>query len=414
MPAVRPSVRNNKLERSTSRCACGVFRLGARGRKGDGWSLPAQGLGFNAKGVMIRQRARVILAWCIPLAITVGWAVYVVVAGQMSRVARHWASTVTMIFGSFVAGSTPQGGGAIAFPVFTKVLNVGAAPARTFSLTIQAIGMVVAAASILLVGRRVDRRAVLLAGGTGVVGFLAGVMLLGRLQDPFLTAIVPAPYVKVTFTIALAAMSLGVVRTMRWGQFGQQHVPWRPRTAAIIVAVGLVGGLASYLTGSGVDVGLFIVLVLGLGLHPRVGVPTSVVAMAAVSATGSLLLVFHGQLTVDINTAGDVIAIGGTAFDAALPAKQFDLFGLWLAAVPVVVWGAPLGTVFIARIPERQLVQFVAGMALLEVLTTAVFLRDLRTDIVLVVYALGGLALALWIVGRLRPPRPLAGERTAA
>ena len=59
------------------------------------------------------------------------WLVYVTASGQWGRVGDHWASAVTMVFGSFVAGSTPQGGGAVAFPVFTKVLDIDASVART-------------------------------------------------------------------------------------------------------------------------------------------------------------------------------------------------------------------------------------------------------------------------------------------
>ena len=53
---------------------------------------------------------------------------------------------------SFVAGSTPHGGGAVAFPVLTKVFGVPAADARTFSLSIQAVGMGTAAVVIMLLG----------------------------------------------------------------------------------------------------------------------------------------------------------------------------------------------------------------------------------------------------------------------
>jgi uncharacterized membrane protein YfcA len=85
-----------------------------------------------------------------------------------------------MVFGSFVAGSTPQGGGAVAFPVFTKVLEVPADVARTFSLSIQAVGMVVASIIIVLAERKIEIKPIVVSGSAGIVGFLATLFLLGE------------------------------------------------------------------------------------------------------------------------------------------------------------------------------------------------------------------------------------------
>lgn len=59
-----------------------------------------------------------------------------------------------MLLGSFIAGATPQGGAAVAFPVFTKVFHLPAPDARTFGQMIQSVGMTMAAITILL--RRVS------------------------------------------------------------------------------------------------------------------------------------------------------------------------------------------------------------------------------------------------------------------
>ncbi len=64
-----------------------------------------------------------------------------------------------MLFGSFIGGSTPLGGGAVAFPVFTKLLDVPAPVARSFALSVQAVGLSVAAVTILLTRRPVEGRA---------------------------------------------------------------------------------------------------------------------------------------------------------------------------------------------------------------------------------------------------------------
>jgi hypothetical protein len=46
----------------------------------------------------------------------------------------HWQVSLTMIFGSLIAGATSEGGGAVAFPVFTKLLDINPTDAKNFHL----------------------------------------------------------------------------------------------------------------------------------------------------------------------------------------------------------------------------------------------------------------------------------------
>ena len=77
------------------------------------------------------------------------WALF---GERDGAVAGYWA-TITMVFGSLVAGATSVGGGAVAFPVMTLVLSVPPMVARDFSLLIQTVGMV--AASFTIVYQRI-------------------------------------------------------------------------------------------------------------------------------------------------------------------------------------------------------------------------------------------------------------------
>lgn len=47
---------------------------------------------------------------------------------------------VTMLLGSFVAGITSEGSGAVAFPVMTLALHLNPQVARDFSIMIQSVG----------------------------------------------------------------------------------------------------------------------------------------------------------------------------------------------------------------------------------------------------------------------------------
>lgn len=380
-----------------------------------------------------RQRARTALG--VSTAVLAIWLVYVTVAGHWGRVADQWVSSVTMVSGSFVAGSTPQGGGAVAFPVFTKVLDIDAEVARSFSLSIQAIGMGTASIAIIVTRRLVAWRAVSIVLPAALAGFLLGAVLLGRSDEPFWPSTLPGPYVKVTFTLLVAAMAVVVYLGYR-AQLLERLVRMPAISGRIVVALlitGLIGGLLSWLVGSGADVTLYLTVVVLLGLSPRVGIPTSVVVMAGISVAGILLLgVVDGQLSVQLDDAGQVAALHGEQVGAVdgeavfgadasepLDPDRYDLFGLWLAAVPVVGFGAPLGSWAVSKVSDRQVARFVVVLATAETVSTAVFLDGLirEPDAALIVYALlGGLVVigGLWALERHRrsilalPPVDLA------
>ena len=118
-------------------------------------------------------------------ALTGLWVLVVAAGGLIGRVLDHWESAFTMLFGSFLAGSSPEGGGAVAFPVFTKILEVPAPVARTFGLSIQAVGMTVAVVAILINHRPVHLRAALVGSGAAIIGFLGSVALFGNRDELF-------------------------------------------------------------------------------------------------------------------------------------------------------------------------------------------------------------------------------------
>ncbi|MDH3752944.1 MAG: sulfite exporter TauE/SafE family protein [Acidimicrobiia bacterium] len=341
--------------------------------------------------------ARVRLAWVLPAVATITWVVYVAAEGHLGRVLDQWAAAVTMVFGSFVAGSTPAGGGAVAFPVFTKVLEIPPAVARTFSLSIQATGMVMASATILLAGRRVDRTALTIGTSGGMLGFVFGAVLLGDRESTFWSSHLDPAYVKVTFTMVIAAMAYIVFLSLQVDEADCVNVitGWNRRSVGGLLFAGLVGGVLSSLTGSGVNILLFLFTVIVFGLHPRVGVPTSIISMAVVSVLGFVMFgLIDGQLDLVLDGTGDVVSVGGSPV-SPLDGGRHDVFGIWLAAIPVVVWGAPLGAWVASVLSKRALIVFVGSMALLEVATTIVFLDQLRSDAALAAYFAIGTAAAI-------------------
>jgi uncharacterized membrane protein YfcA len=346
-------------------------------------------------GVVWRRLTSPRGALLVPAAVTLVWAVVVVGSGELERVLSHWESSLTMAGGSFLGGASPGGGGAVAFPVFTKVLDITPPVARTFSLCIQAVGMTSAGIAIVLTGRTIEVRALLLSILGGTAGFLVAVLTLSDFDSLFWASRLPASYVKVTFTVVLAGMAMVMLTSWRRGEFGSQHlVLWTRRMTVGLLLAAFLGGVLASLVGTGVNVLVFLFIVLVFGLHPRVGVPTSVIAMAAISLVGLATLgVIDGQLAVSTNEAGEVVRVGGE--DVAALGEEFDLLGLWLAAVPVAVWGAPFGAWVVHRLHEEWLVIFLAFLAIAEVVSTVVLLDDLRSDVWLVGYGLIGLIVAV-------------------
>jgi len=87
---------------------------------------------------------------------------------------ENWFMSVTMAFGSFVAGSTSQGGGAVAFTVMTLGFNIDPKGARDFSMMIQYIGMTSATVAILWRRIPIEKTALLVAGFAGAAGIILG------------------------------------------------------------------------------------------------------------------------------------------------------------------------------------------------------------------------------------------------
>lgn len=349
---------------------------------------------MNSDGLVALVRVhRQRLVWVLPAAYTLGWAFYVAISGQWQRVLDTWRTALTMLFGSFVGGSTPLGSGAVAFPMFTKVLDFTSPVARTFALSIQATGLVMASLTILLAGRAIDRRAIAIGSTGGLLGFFIGAYGLSDPSTLWWEPLIPAAYIKVGFTIAIAAMAIVVHRCFSGGAAGHEGIEqWTRRPSSALFVFSIAGGMASALVGSGVNVYMFLFLVMIAGTHPRVGIPTSIITMALISIAGFVVFgLVDGQLATTLDANGDVTHVGGTLVDPPLAGDRYDLFGIWLGASVVVVWGAPFGAWVASVVGERSLIRFVGAMAIAEVITTVIFLDQLRTDAALLAFAVFGL-----------------------
>ena len=292
------------------------------------------------------------------------WLAWAVVGGHraFANVAHYWAVSLTMVLGSLVGGGTSEGGAAIAFPVFTKVFRIPPGDARLFSFAIQTVGMGAASLSILYQRIPIEKRALAWAGTGGIAGMLVSTYLLVPRIPPVL--------VRVFFTAMVTSLALVLLLARRDDTSRSPVMPrFGSREKSLLVLAGILGGALSGLLGCGENIVVFMVMVVLFRVNEKVVTPTTVILMWMVTTTAFLL---HLLVLRD------------------MPARVLDY---WLAAVPVVVVGAPLGAFLCTRIDRRAIVAILIGLISLELVST-IFLVDLRHGVGLV-----GLATLLLFAG---------------
>ena len=252
---------------------------------------------------------------------------------------------LTMLVGSFIAGASPEGSAAVAYPVFTLLLEIPPAVARNFSFAIQSIGMT--SASLLILGLRVkvEWRYILFVTIGGIFGLVFGTYYVVPLISPVLA--------KLFFVSLWLSFGLALWRENRRPQrevfetiqnFGQSD-------KARLIAFGFIGGIISSIFGTGINILTFCLMTIYYRVSEKVATPSSVIIMTIETILGFFL---HAQILQDFTQ---------------------ESFQLWLACVPVVVFFAPLGAFVITKLPRQGIakilyvilvVQFVGAMFVIK------------------------------------------------
>ena len=114
---------------------------------------------------------------------------------KWSLFGNYWPMTLTMVFGSFIAGASAEGGGAVAFPVMTLLMKIPPEIARNFSLAIQSIGMTMASYLIIVNRIKIEVKYLIPVSAGGAIGMVLGTY--------YLVPLIPAPYAKMLFVTFL-------------------------------------------------------------------------------------------------------------------------------------------------------------------------------------------------------------------
>lgn len=261
------------------------------------------------------------------LCMLLAWGVLFGNLNSLEFLRHNWYYPATMVVGAFVAGSTPEGGGAVAFPVLSIFLNIDRVLARDFSLMIQSVGMT-SASIFILTNRQTDIRAfrpLLWWVPVAAVGFVLGMVTLQGLRVPIIQA---------TFLGLITSFSAAYY----WGKMRghrTDYQPRGPRDLAETVGVLLLGGLCTSLFGTGLDILIYTILVTRFRLNEKLATEMSVIMMAAMSLFGFAYRgLYQGELT----------------------ANQIRT---WLCAYPVVLFMAPLGALVLKQVSKELLLRCV-------------------------------------------------------
>jgi uncharacterized membrane protein YfcA len=299
------------------------------------------------------------------------WLGFVASRGAWPEVRAHWPIALAMLFGSYVAGSTPMGGGSVAFPILVLLLGEPAALGRSFAFAIQALGMSSALLYLLAVGRPL---------AWGVLRWaLLGSLVATPLGCVWLAPRVSELGVKLVYAVVWAAFGWITLRRLSElaGQTGMLALGRGSERAAGFLAGAIGGGCIASVAGVGADMLLYSVLVLRFRADARLAIPTAVALMAFTSIVG-------------VATSACV-----SLLDPSVPLLHPGVGAHWLAAAPIVVVGAPLGALAVSVIPRTATLALVAVLCVAQLVWTCAQAQLAPVAVALVVAATLGLGVLL-------------------
>jgi len=303
------------------------------------------------------------------------WIYTMTIGSLWSEVfSEYYPMTIGMMLGSFVAGSTPLGGGVVGFPVAVLVLGFESPQGRDFAVLIQAVGMNAAAFLILyLKPHMVHPMMILYSISFGTLGCIVGLLFP-----------IDAYALSLTFVIYIGTFALvygykteiwektenagdeahqrgdlappstptsattGAVPTLEI----QYEIPhplfdassakgdgrrlWRSR--AMLALAGVIGGLLTSQLGSGSDCILY---VFGTFVWNKLDTGEPPIQESRLTATTVVVMGAMSSITVALRMADNAI--------------DHEVYLCWLAAAPIVALGAPIGSIVLRPSMEGTL-----------------------------------------------------------
>ncbi|KAL1496015.1 hypothetical protein AB1Y20_014648 [Prymnesium parvum] len=247
----------------------------------------------------------------------------------------YYPMTIAMIGGSLIAGSTPLGGGVVAFPVAVLIIGFTAAEGRDFTVLIQTIGMNAAGYLIVLTkAHLLDFTIVSAFIVFGVPGVLLGLSLNVSpfyIVLTFQVLVLEFAFVFFYLNILAPRDSPSAVPTHNGSADSPDTKPMRAGLAYGSMALAaFAGGFITSKVGSGSDIVLYAygLLVWNMIVPESRRLSDTSLTASSVVVMGILSLVtsFCRAMTFDISS---------------------DVIFCWGATSWVVCIGAPMGSLFL-------------------------------------------------------------------
>lgn len=233
-----------------------------------------------------------------------------------------------MIFGSFIAGSSPEGSAAVAYPVFTLLLDIKPAVARNFAFAIQSVGMTSASLLILGLKIKVDWNYIKYVTFGGIFGLIFGTYYIVPLISP--------PMAKLFFVSLW--LSFGIVL---WRENSKPNrvvfdliENFQKSDTVRLIIFGFIGGIISSIFGTGINIFTFCLMTIYYGINEKVAVPSSIIIMSIETVLGFFV---HAGVINDFQT---------------------EAFEMWIACIPFVIIFAPLGSFVVSKLPRTAIANF--------------------------------------------------------
>ncbi|HEX4078261.1 MAG TPA: sulfite exporter TauE/SafE family protein [Rhizomicrobium sp.] len=250
--------------------------------------------------------------------------------------AGHWYYPAVMVLGAFVAGLTPMGGGAVAFPALSIFLHIDRVLARDFSMMIQSIGMTSATIFILTQKETVPKnyRPLLYFVPICFAGFVVGMITLQT---------IPVYLIQALFLSLTATFVVAYYFHKQRGTEDYLIVPGT-RDAAWLGLTLFFGGMVTSLFGTGADILVYTILITHFSVKEKTATYISIVLQAAISILGFSYRAFvdHGLSHYQIDT--------------------------WLCAYPVVLFMAPFGAYILRKLHLDWMLIAVVLLAVFQML----------------------------------------------
>jgi uncharacterized membrane protein YfcA len=233
-----------------------------------------------------------------------------------------------MIFGAFVAGSSPEGSAAIAYPVFTLILKISPDVARNFAFAIQSIGMT--SASLLILGLKIklDWKYITYVTLGGIFGLIVGTY--------WIVPLISASIAKLFFVSLWLSFGLILWNENRKPerQVYDKIQNFSKNDIYYLLIFGIIGGVISSIFGTGINIFTFCLMTVYYRINEKVAVPSSIIIMTIETIVGFFL---HRHIIGDFQT---------------------QAYEMWLVCIPFVIIFAPLGSFVMSRLPRKGIATF--------------------------------------------------------